>query len=375
MFTQSFHFLASLPAWSYVLAGFVIAFIVTYTGIPTIVSVSKQNCLFAMPNNRDSHFIPIPYLGGIAVFTGTISGTALSYGHLFGHELGYLIVGIMLLFFIGLMDDIVGISPLKKMLVQIISSLLIIIMADIRITSFYGLLGINNLPYAVSVIFSLFVFTLIINGINLIDGIDGLAASVGSIISITFGYWFYHAGLFSYTVLCFSMTGSLIAFLRFNVFSKRNKIFLGDTGSLVIGIIIAVIAIKFLQFNVFCVNSIKIHSAPAVTFGVLIYPLFDTLRVFILRISQGKSPFSADRQHIHHRLLSSGYSHLKSVLIIIYFNVIMIITSFTLQFFGNALLILIQLGLVAGFVALTSLRYKQKRVINIMVPLETPWNS
>lgn len=375
MLTQSLHFLAEMPVWLYVPAGFLIAFLITYAGIPTIVSVSKENCLFAMPNTRDSHFVPIPYLGGIALFAGMISGTVLSYGNLFGRELNYLFVGMMLLFFIGVKDDIVGISALRKMVLQMISSLIIIVLADIRITSFYGFLGINNIPYLVSVPFTLFVFTLIINGINLIDGIDGLAASVGAVISITFGYWFLKAGLISYSVLSFSLTGSLIAFLRFNLFSKRNKIFLGDTGSLVLGITIAAIAVKFLQFNILCTGDAKIHSAPAVAFGVLIYPLFDTLRVFTLRISQGKSPFSADRQHIHHRFISSGYSHIKSVIIILYFNIMMIIISFTLQILSNAALIMIQLLMIAAFVGLTSLRYKQKKVINIMVPTDLPWNS
>lgn len=145
----------------------------------------------------------------------------------------------------------------------------------------------------------------------------------------------------SYSVLSFALTGALIAFLRFNLFSTRNKIFLGDTGSLVMGITISIIAVKFLQANLLTTGHIHIHSAPAVVFGILIYPLFDTLRVFSLRVMQGKSPFSADRQHIHHRFIGAGYSHIMTSAIILYFNVVLIIVSFTLQDLNNLILIMI----------------------------------
>ena len=246
------------------------------------------------------------------------------------------------------------------MIVQIMSSLIIIVMGDIHITSFYGILGINTLPYLISIPFTLFVFTLIINAVNLIDGIDGLASAVGIIISVTLGLWFLGANIISYSVLSFALAGSLIAFIRFNVFSKRNKIFLGDTGSLVIGMIVAVIAVRFLQFDTVVKGPFHLQCAPAIITGILIYPLYDTLRVFILRVSQGRSPFSADHQHIHHRLLKSGYTHRRSTFIVASFNIIVITLTLIFKNHGFYLLLLLQATLATVFLKFTSINFQKK---------------
>lgn len=360
---QNFHFLDSMPDWLIVNVGFISSFIITFSGIPSIVAISRAKHLYDLPNSRDSHYIPTPLLGGVAVYAGVISGTILSYGHFLGTELYYIVLGTTLLLFIGLKDDLLGMAPIKKMIVQIMSSLIIIIFGDIRVTSCYGFLGIDSLPYLASILFTLFVFTLIINAINLIDGIDGLASGISIVISSTLGSWFLIVGYVSYSVLSFTLAGSLAAFLRFNLFSKQNKIFLGDTGSLVIGIIISVISVRFLQTNVNITGSAHIQSAPAVVFGILIFPLFDTLRVFLLRVSQGKSPFSADHQHIHHCLLNSGYTHIQATFTIIIFNISVIGISFVLHDLGNILLILLQMSLAIIFLLFTSVKLK-KRAVN-----------
>lgn len=368
MLTQNFYVLDSMPGWFIVSTGFILSFAITFAGIPSIVAISRAKRLYDLPNSRDSHFVPTPLLGGVAVYAGIISGTVLCHGHFLGCELNYIALGTTLLLFIGLKDDLLGIAPMKKMVVQIMSSLIIICLGDIRVTGFYGFMGIENLPYLVSILFSLFVFTLIINAINLIDGIDGLASAVSIVISMTLGFWFLKAELLTYSVLSFTLAGSLAAFLRFNVFSKSNKIFLGDTGSLVTGIIIAVISVRFLQSNVNVTGPAHIQSAPAVIFGILIFPLFDTLRVFLLRVSQGKSPFSADHQHIHHRLLNSGYTHLQATFTIVVFNILVIVASLILQNRGNILLIILQMILAVVFLRFTSFKIRKKATIAKMIP-------
>jgi len=149
-----------------------------------------------------------------------------------------------------LKDDMLVINPIKKLTGQLIAAGLIIVMGDIRIDHFHGVLGLEEIPFLASVFFTIFVFIVIINGFNLIDGIDGLASGVGALVAFTLGIWFWMAGTVPYSVLSFALAGSLIAFFYFNVFSKKNKIFLGDAGSLIVGFTISIITIQFLNFQV-----------------------------------------------------------------------------------------------------------------------------
>jgi UDP-N-acetylmuramyl pentapeptide phosphotransferase/UDP-N-acetylglucosamine-1-phosphate transferase len=352
-----------LPNWIVIILGLVLAFGITWFTIPSIVSVSMLKNLCATSNGRTSHNNPIATLGGIAVFAGFVTSTVIFAGTYFKFELLYIICGLIIILFIGIKDDILIINPWKKLAGQIIAAALIVVLADIRITSFYGLFGVNQIPYSVSILFTIFVFLIITNGFNLIDGIDGLASGVSILTSSIFGIWFWMIGNIDYTILSFSLAGSLLAFFYFNVFSKKNKLFLGDTGSLVTGFVMGVLACRFLQLDLIANGAIYIQSAPAIVFGILIVPLFDTLRVFILRFVQGKSPFTADRQHIHHRLLQLGITHLQATLILISVNLIFIVLCYLLQGIG----IIWLTGLILGLTSLMSLIlviFAKKRTTN-----------
>ncbi len=336
------------PAWLLIIGGFVTAFIITFFSVPPIVTLARSKGLYDLPNGRTSHSTATPYLGGIAVFTGLILSTIIFAAFGFEKDLAYIIAGLVILLFIGLKDDMSVINPYKKLTGQFVASFIIIVLANIRIDNFYGTLGLESIPYFTSILFTTFVFIVIINGINLIDGIDGLASGIAIVISFTLSIWFYYAGFIHYSILCFALSGSLVAFFYYNVFSKNNKIFLGDAGSLMVGLIISVLIIQFLEFQTFSLG-FNIHSAPAVAFGILIIPFFDTLRVFSLRVMQGRSPFSADRQHIHHLLLDLGFSHIKASITLMLFNIFIIVISFILQDLRSIYLILIQLSLAFCF--------------------------
>ena len=351
----------SLPPWFHILGGFLVAFFITNVSIPPIVNLAHTKGLYNLPNGRTSHLRATPYLGGIAVFTGLILSTVVMAGIGFTIELTYIIASLIILLFVGLKDDIVSINPTKKLIGQVIASGILVFLGDIRIDNFYGCLGLEGIPYIPSVLFTLFVMIVIINGINLIDGIDGLASAVCIMISISLGIWFSAGNFIPYAVMSFSLAGSLIAFFYFNVFGKRYKIFLGDAGSLIVGMTIATIMIRFIEYQTVAPNWVSVQTAPAIAFGLLIIPLFDTLRVFILRISQGRSPFSADRQHIHHLLLDLGFSHLKATLIIISFNLFIIFISLGLKQISNLQLISLQLGLATGFSFFMEFLLKIKR--------------
>lgn len=197
----------------------------------------------------------------------------------------------------------------------------------------------------VSYILTVFIIILIINAVNLIDGIDGLAGSVGIIASVAFGLFFYLSGDYGYTIMAVALLGALIAFLRFNLSNGPNKIFMGDTGSLVIGFTLAVFAIRFNELVAGGNGILDLISAPSVSIAVLIVPLYDTLRVIILRLHYRQNPFTADHRHIHHMMLRTGMSHKQATLYISLFNVSMIVVAFLLDGLGILLLGLVLLAL------------------------------
>lgn len=338
-------FSESIPEWILLTLGLIVAFAITSATIPSIVVISRLKNLCNTPNNRTSHNGIIPNLGGIGIFIGLILSTVIFAGSLFIFELKYIISGLIIIFFVGVKDDILIIDPTKKLAGQIFAAFLVVIFADIRITSLFGIFHILQLPYLFSVILTIFVFIVIMNGFNLIDGIDGLASGIGILTSSVFGMWFWMTGDTAYAIFSFSFVGSLIAFFRFNVFGRKNKIFMGDTGSMVAGFAVGIMACRFLQLVPSSEGDLAINSAPGVVFGLLVIPLFDSLRVFVLRISQGISPFKADRQHIHHRLLELGFTHLKSTLFLISANIFFILISYILRNIGTILLLSIILSL------------------------------
>lgn len=319
--------------------GFLIAFSITYIAIPILVKAARLKGLFATPNKRTSHVIPTPVLGGVAIFAGFILSTNLVAGSYFNFELSYLTTGLIVIFIMGIKDDIMGGKPWKKLLAQIVATAIISVFADVRISSLYQFLGIGDIPYLLSIALTIFVMIVIINGFNLIDGIDGLASGVGILVSFILGFWFYVTKNIDCLVMSSALAGALIAFFNFNVFSKKNKMFLGDAGSLTVGLILGVLVVRFLQLEPSAKGIGVINSTPAFAISLFIVPLFDTARVIIIRIAQGRSPFRADHQHIHHRLLELGFSHLQSTIILLSINIVFIAICYLLQDLGNILLI------------------------------------
>jgi UDP-GlcNAc:undecaprenyl-phosphate/decaprenyl-phosphate GlcNAc-1-phosphate transferase len=336
---------SSIPFWTLAFLGFIMAFTISYLAIPLVHYTAWINGLFAGLNGRTSHSHPIPLFGGVAVFTGFILTTITLAGSNFDARFIYCIAGMLVMFIVGIKDDLTISKPKKKLLGQLLSIFYIVVFADIRITDLHGFLGITGIPYIVSIVLTTFVLIVIINGFNLIDGIDGLASGVGTLISFVLGLWYYIAENVPYTIMSFSLAGALIAFFYFNVFSKTKKLFLGDGGSLILGLIMGILVVRFIQLEPYAEGIAVIGSTPAVAIGLFVVPLFDTLRVYTLRIIQGKSPFKADRQHLHHCLLQLGYSHLKATIILISVNLFFFVLAFALQGIGIVLLTGLLLGL------------------------------
>ncbi len=322
------------------------AFIITYISIPSLVDVAQKTHLYDEPNSRTSHIAGTPTLGGMAIFAGFIVSIMI---FLYIPEIPYIqyvIAGIIVVFFIGLKDDVIMVTPLTKFIAQLFAATIIIDLGGVRLQGLYGLFGIYDIGYYGSDLLSIFVIIAIVNAFNLIDGIDGLAAGVGIIASIVFGAWFFLAGHIQLAIMACALIGSLLAFFWFNVYSKKHKIFMGDIGSLLLGFIMAIFAIKFNDLN-YMATPYRIVAAPAVSIGILIVPVYDTIRVSVVRLYHGRSPFSADREHVHHYLVDLTGSHKKSTFIILAVNVVFIIIAFLLSDLRIYQLTIILLGLAA----------------------------
>jgi len=352
--------------YTYIIASLLFSFLVCYRLIPTVITIAKEKKLYDEPNNRSAHTTVIPSLGGVAIFIGFSLALLVFSNGFMVHELKYIMAATLIMFGLGIKDDILVIAPSKKLIGQIIAALIVIIMGDIRFTNLHGVFGVHELNYFVSVLLTVFVIIVITNGFNLIDGIDGLASGISGICVLTLGFWFFITGNYEYVILAGSLFGALVAFFRFNVFGKDKKIFMGDTGSLIIGLIISLLVIRFNELNIAQNFKYAIHSAPAVSFGILIVPLFDTLRVMYIRIKNKKSPFEPDKNHVHHRLLSLGYKHVFATIRIMAVNILFIVVVFTLKGLGTIELlgIVLLLGGIFSWIPsyMIQIRTKQSRI-------------
>lgn len=314
-----------------------LAFLITYFAIPPIIRVAKDKKLFDEPDERKVHKSVIPTLGGLGIFAGFIIATLMGVPVHVSNELQYFLAAAMVIFFLGIKDDILILSATKKFIGQLIAAGIIIKFGGIQINNLHGFLGINEIPHLAGYILTAFTIIVITNSFNLIDGVDGLAGSLGLLTSFIFGVYFYFTGEVMYSVMALSLAGSLIAFLIYN-FSPA-KIFMGDTGSLLIGLLNSIFAIKFIAVASNPEASLPLLSAPAIAFAILIVPLFDTLRVFSLRIFNRRSPFSPDRNHIHHFLLDLGLSQRMITVICVSANLVFIGLAYFLRAQGTTMVI------------------------------------
>jgi len=300
------------------------SFVMVLLSTPSFIKIAHIKHLFDDPSeDRKIHTRKVPLMGGMMIFAGTLFSFLL---WLPINEMGvikFLVPSMLIMFFVGMKDDIIGTAPVKKLAAHLFVAFIMVLMADVKLTSLHGLFGVKEIPEWAGIMLSVFTYIVIINAFNLIDGVDGLAAGVGLIAATIFGLWFYYAGDWTYAVLSFSLAGSLLAFLRFNF--NPAKIFMGDSGSLTIGFLFAVLAIELVEWEAQDLpKTINEISKPILAMCILVYPLIDTIRVFTLRAIKGVSPFTADRNHIHHRLMDLGMSHKQTVITIYLFNLLIV---------------------------------------------------
>ena len=329
------------------------AFLVTLLMFPVFIKFFKRRNFMDTPGGRKIHTVVTPSMGGLPIFLGFIISIIIWSPLEELREIKFVLSALGIMFIIGFRDDLINLKAFQKLLGQVAAALIIIAVCEIRFTSLYGLFGIYEIPNYLSYLISLFTIIVITNAFNLIDGIDGLAGSVGLVSSIFFGVWFYLAGMEAYSFVCFATLGALLAFLQFNW--APSKVFMGDTGSLLVGFFLSIITIKFISGNYVLDEGApyKFGASIAPAVAVLIVPLYDTLRVFIKRMLRGKSPMHPDKTHLHHILLRLGCNHSQATSILATVNIIFVLLALVLKDFSDAIVlpVLLITALALGTIA------------------------
>lgn len=323
--------------------------------IPQILLISFRKKLFDVPDERKIHKTLVPRLGGLAFkpvifFTiAFIIGVNILLGNngiisqisANNTELTFVYCAIMMLYVIGVADDLIGVRYRAKFVAQIICGLMFIA-GGVSLFTLDGVLGLHQLPVWFSWFATVFLVVFISNAINLIDGIDGLCSGLCSVVLGFYGLVFAFLGEYIYSLLSFSTLGVLIPFFYYNVFGDaehNRKIFMGDTGSLTIGIIISFLSIKISQLP-----ETSLYSGSnlfVLSFAPLIVPCFDVIRVFLHRIREHKSPFLPDKNHIHHKFLAIGLPQRKAMITIILVSIIFTVVNVFLSFMINVNILLL----------------------------------
>lgn len=284
--------------------------------LPVLIIILNKSNLGDIPGGRKIHSKVTPSMGGIAIIFSALISFGIWGWYMSPGTMRFVVLSVIIMFFVGIRDDFSPLSATHKLIMQLGALLLIYYYAEIRITNFHGFLGVYELPEVVSFLFTIFTLFAITNAYNLIDGIDGLAGTIAMIPLLILGFWFDAVGYIGYSILCFAFLGAIIAFLTFNW--HPAKIFMGDTGSLPVGFALAILVVAFLNINASLpvVSDYKIIPDFSFAATLVLIPLFDMGRVFAKRISSGKHPMVADKNHLHHLLMRFGMKQPKVVTIL-----------------------------------------------------------
>ena len=335
--------------------------------IPKIRKLSLKLNFSDTSNDRSSHNGKVASFGGVAFFLSYIFVLFFAETLDSSHVSLTLLASITIMFFTGLLDDMTDMSPKVKFFAQFIAVSFLMSEPDFRILSLYGFMGIYEIPLYASVFGSMFFLLGLINAFNLIDGIDGLTGITGILVASFYSFMFYKLGFYFYLTISLATIATLLAFLRFN-FSVKRKIFMGDTGSLVIGLVLGLLTFKLLSLDVDAYTSLSFNreQLPLFLISVLFVPLLDTIRVMFLRAIRGVSMFKPDKNHIHHIIVDFGLSHRRASFFIGLLNfLVALIMFFVIQVFNDLESVLILVSIFFIAILLLFLMNKNKSAIRM----------
>lgn len=367
-----------INSWLYIdLAAFLVVLGLTGFIIPQILLIAFRKKLFDEIDPRKIHKSTVPRLGGIAFFPSILFAVLLAWGvgirftpeilrdGLQSRPEGFCFIGcsVIILYLVGMADDLVGVKYRAKFMAQFLSALLLIV-GDLQLTGLHGFLGIHGLPSSVSVCLTILLVVYVTNSINLIDGIDGLASGLSAVACAFYGVVFFRHGLQLYGMLSFATLGALVPFFCYNVFGnskKHTKIFMGDTGALTVGLILGVLCIRVCRME----DSVCGPNMTAVAFAPLLIPCFDVVRVYLHRLKEHRNPFMPDKCHIHHKLLALGLSQRAAMMSIIATALLLTVVNYLASVWMDiTLLFLLDLAFwIAGNILLT--KFITKRGKNV----------
>ncbi|WP_462252964.1 glycosyltransferase family 4 protein [Ekhidna sp.] len=342
------------------------AFLITLTTIPVIIKIVKSLDLLDRPDKRKIHSVSTPSLGGIGIFAGIILALLISISFSDLASQKYFLGGIILIFLLGVRDDLSSLLAQHKLVVQIFASFLVVFFGGIKIEGFNGLFGVESFPWILDELFTIFVIVVMTNAFNLIDGIDGLAGSIALVISAFLGWAAFQSGSMIEASIAFSISGAALGFLLYNWYP--SKIFMGDTGSMVFGFMLTALMINFLTTPS---PPSVIESPVATSLSLFVIPVYDTLRVFLIRFFTGRHPLAPDRNHIHHVLLKLGLNHAQSTLSLITYNTIIISLTVAFQGIGELWLMLFMVLITVSIGAILDrkvIRRESRRLAKIIPP-------
>ena len=339
-----------------IIFSFGLSFLLSFVLMPFVIKTAIYRGIVDSSDERKAHTGVVPSLGGVGIFISFAFVLLLTIP---ADQLGairYILSALVVIFLLGAQDDLRPLSPFAKLLGQLIAVFILIVFADIRITQLHGLFGIDALSYVISFVLSTLFYLFVINSYNLIDGINGLCSSVVILTTSLLGCWFFLVSYYEYCTLAFVVCGATLAFLKYNI--TPATIFMGDTGSLVLGAVCSIIVIQFLEINsTIASHFMQFESPVIVATGLMILPIYDTLRVFAIRMLEGTSPFVADKRHLHHLMLEAGLSHMQATLTLLGFNVFMIV--FAIQ--------LAQIQIVLAFILMISVSIIFTQIIRLII--------
>ncbi|MGZ4091054.1 MAG: MraY family glycosyltransferase [Bacteroidia bacterium] len=344
---------------------------ITAIVMPSIIHVSNLLSLYDNADqDRKTHKAKISRLGGIGVFLGFFIGAILCNIILPNKILNFLFLAAILVLSLGLKDDLSGVNAKTKFIIQFIVAIILVEYGGLRISSHFLYQHDYQIPYLLSSSVSVIFIVLIVNTFNLIDGIDGLLGATGCVINLIFALFFGCVHNYQLAGVCMAMAGALSGFLPFNMINA--KIFIGDAGAMLVGLVISFEAIEFINYSeTLGVNLQGRYVNPYFILIVLGGPIFDTLRVFLIRIVKLGSPFKADNNHMHHRLLTLGLTHFQTTSILVFINLLSIITFFLFQFADGVITIALYFGLLilcncglSALLYINQISVQSKRLMN-----------
>ena len=340
---------------------FVVALLTTSLIHPVVVYVARKKRVYDNPNERKLQRNPVPLLGGVAVFIGMLAGLVTAHFLVGVGEYVPEFIAMVIMLAVGTLDDVKGLSPYLRFVVEIAIVVLLMFMTGISLNDFQGLWGVGEIPSYISVPLTIFAVVGIINAINLIDGVDGLSSGFCIMASLLFGALFYTVGDSAMTAVALVSVGALLPFFFHNVFGKNSKMFIGDGGTLMMGVIIASYVVHIISAGSKCeVLIAKGFGVIPFSLAVLAVPVFDTLRVMTARIMRHTSPFYPDKTHLHHLFIELGYSHAGVTVSVLSLNGLVVVAWWLSYYLGAS--IDVQLYVVLAFsLLITFVFYKFMR--------------